>query len=89
VESWLEDLLWEKKSNMDIYRCKGVLHIHNSNQLHTLQVVTAYKASERIIGQSFYPVLLQGEVTKYACFVEPIIITEVCFCPHAGSEGSL
>jgi G3E family GTPase len=39
VESWLEDLLWEKKSNMDIYRCKGVLHIHNSNQLHTLQAV--------------------------------------------------
>lgn len=39
VESWLEDLLWEKKSTMDIYRCKGILHIHNSNQLHTLQAV--------------------------------------------------
>lgn len=39
VESWLEDLLWEKKSNMDIYRCKGILNIHNSNQLHTLQAV--------------------------------------------------
>ncbi|XP_062188233.1 uncharacterized protein LOC133891521 [Phragmites australis] len=39
VESWLEDLLWEKKSNMDIYRCKGILHIHNSDQVHTLQAV--------------------------------------------------
>uniref|UniRef100_A0A453B5Z4 CobW C-terminal domain-containing protein n=1 Tax=Aegilops tauschii subsp. strangulata TaxID=200361 RepID=A0A453B5Z4_AEGTS len=39
VESWLEDLLWEKKSNMDIYRCKGILNIHDSNQLHTLQAV--------------------------------------------------
>ncbi|XP_072974469.1 uncharacterized protein [Typha angustifolia] len=39
VRLWLEDLLWEKKSNMDIYRCKGVLHVHNSDQLHTLQAV--------------------------------------------------
>lgn len=43
VESWLEDLLWERKSSMDIYRCKGILHIHNSDQVHTLQVVTSYK----------------------------------------------
>ncbi|XP_042412740.1 COBW domain-containing protein 1-like [Zingiber officinale] len=39
VHSWIEDLLWEKKSNMDIYRCKGVLNILNSDQLHTLQAV--------------------------------------------------
>uniref|UniRef100_A0A0D9X143 CobW/HypB/UreG nucleotide-binding domain-containing protein n=1 Tax=Leersia perrieri TaxID=77586 RepID=A0A0D9X143_9ORYZ len=26
VESWLEDLLWERKCDMDIYRCKGILH---------------------------------------------------------------
>ncbi|KAL6856235.1 hypothetical protein ACP4OV_019037 [Aristida adscensionis] len=39
VESWLEDLLWERKSSMDIYRCKGILHIHNSDQVHTLQAV--------------------------------------------------
>ncbi|CAN6225962.1 unnamed protein product [Urochloa humidicola] len=39
VESWLEDLLWEKKSSMDIYRCKGILHIHDSDQVHTLQAV--------------------------------------------------
>ncbi|KAJ6831494.1 COBW domain-containing protein 1 isoform X1 [Iris pallida] len=37
VQSWLEDLLWEKKSSMDIYRYKGVLYVHNSDQLHTLQ----------------------------------------------------
>eukprot|EP00494_Astrolonche_serrata_P011418 UN11501 len=24
---------------MDIYRCKGILNIHDSNQLHTLQAV--------------------------------------------------
>ncbi|KAH7665229.1 P-loop containing nucleoside triphosphate hydrolase protein [Dioscorea alata] len=39
VRIWLEDLLWEKKTNMDVYRCKGILNIHNSNQLHTLQAV--------------------------------------------------
>uniref|UniRef100_A0A804QG56 COBW domain-containing protein 1 n=1 Tax=Zea mays TaxID=4577 RepID=A0A804QG56_MAIZE len=39
VESWLEDLLWEKKSIMDIYRCKGILYIHDSDQVHTLQAV--------------------------------------------------
>lgn len=47
VESWLEDLLWEKKSSMDIYRCKGILYIHDSDQVHTLQVVTSDKESER------------------------------------------
>ncbi|KAL0926052.1 hypothetical protein M5K25_004433 [Dendrobium thyrsiflorum] len=39
VRLWLEDLLWEKKSHMDVYRCKGVLNVHDSNQLHTLQAV--------------------------------------------------
>ncbi|KAI0525155.1 hypothetical protein KFK09_004547 [Dendrobium nobile] len=39
VQLWLEDLLWEKKSHMDVYRCKGVLNVHDSNQLHTLQAV--------------------------------------------------
>jgi G3E family GTPase len=48
VESWLEDLLWERKSSMDIYRCKGILHIHDSDQVHTLQVVTSYKESEGV-----------------------------------------
>ncbi|KAK1269478.1 hypothetical protein QJS04_geneDACA005171 [Acorus gramineus] len=37
VRLWLEDLLWESKYNMDIYRCKGVLNVHNSEELHTLQ----------------------------------------------------
>ncbi|CAL8994667.1 unnamed protein product [Prunus brigantina] len=39
VRLWLEEILWEKKHGMDVYRCKGVLSVHNSNQLHTLQAV--------------------------------------------------
>ncbi|KAJ3673112.1 hypothetical protein LUZ60_006486 [Juncus effusus] len=39
VNKWLEDLLWEKKSSMDIYRCKGVLNMYNSDHIHTLQAV--------------------------------------------------
>ncbi|KAM0961572.1 hypothetical protein FF1_020952 [Malus domestica] len=39
VRLWIEEILWEKKDGMDVYRCKGVLSIHNSNQLHTLQGV--------------------------------------------------
>ncbi|CAK9313151.1 unnamed protein product [Citrullus colocynthis] len=39
VHSWLEEILWEKKGGMDVYRCKGVLSIKNSDQLHTLQAV--------------------------------------------------
>ncbi|XP_027361481.1 COBW domain-containing protein 1 isoform X1 [Abrus precatorius] len=36
---WLEEILWEKKYDMDVYRCKGVLSVQNSDQLHTLQAV--------------------------------------------------
>ncbi|KAI5437785.1 hypothetical protein KIW84_023778 [Lathyrus oleraceus] len=36
---WLEEILWEKKHDMDVYRCKGVLSVQNSDQLHTLQAV--------------------------------------------------
>lgn len=39
VRLWLEEILWEKKYSMDVYRCKGVLRILNSDQLHTLQAV--------------------------------------------------
>lgn len=39
VNRWLEDLLWENRSSMDIYRCKGVLDVHNSDQIHTIQVI--------------------------------------------------
>ncbi|KAM1521002.1 hypothetical protein ACFX13_011482 [Malus domestica] len=39
VRLWIEEILWEKKHDMDVYRCKGVLSVHNSNQLHTLQGV--------------------------------------------------
>ncbi|XP_068656756.1 uncharacterized protein [Aristolochia californica] len=36
---WLEEILWEKKYDMDVYRCKGILRVENSGQLHTLQAV--------------------------------------------------
>ena len=39
VRVWLEEILWDKKYGMDVYRCKGVLSVQNSNQLHTLQVI--------------------------------------------------
>ncbi|XXG46639.1 hypothetical protein AAC387_Pa02g1435 [Persea americana] len=39
VKLWLEGILWEKKYNMDVYRCKGVIAVHNSDQLHTIQAV--------------------------------------------------
>lgn len=39
VRIWLEEILWDKKYGMDVYRCKGVLSILNSDQLHTLQAV--------------------------------------------------
>ncbi|XP_057949870.1 uncharacterized protein LOC131144926 [Malania oleifera] len=39
VRMWLEEILWDKKHGMDVYRCKGVLHVQNSDQLHTLQGV--------------------------------------------------
>ncbi|XP_059447548.1 uncharacterized protein LOC132178969 isoform X1 [Corylus avellana] len=39
VRLWLEEILWDKKYGMEVYRCKGVLSIQNSDQLHTLQAV--------------------------------------------------
>ncbi|KAI3970813.1 hypothetical protein MKX01_024460 [Papaver californicum] len=39
VRLWLEEILWEKKYDMDVYRCKGVLDVQNSGQLHTIQAV--------------------------------------------------
>ncbi|MED6124087.1 hypothetical protein PIB30_055797 [Stylosanthes scabra] len=39
IRIWLEEILWEKKYDMDVYRCKGVLSVQNSDQLHTLQAV--------------------------------------------------
>ncbi|KAI4314087.1 hypothetical protein L6164_027027 [Bauhinia variegata] len=39
TRTWLEEILWEKKYDMDVYRCKGVLSVQNSDQLHTLQAV--------------------------------------------------
>ncbi|XP_062162314.1 uncharacterized protein LOC133869352 isoform X1 [Alnus glutinosa] len=39
VRLWIEEILWDKKYGMEVYRCKGVLSIQNSDQLHTLQAV--------------------------------------------------
>ncbi|KAL9226159.1 hypothetical protein vseg_002003 [Gypsophila vaccaria] len=39
VRIWLEEILWDKKGDMDVYRCKGVLRIVDSDELHTLQAV--------------------------------------------------
>ncbi|KAJ8760924.1 hypothetical protein K2173_021962 [Erythroxylum novogranatense] len=39
VRLWVEEILWDKKCDMDVYRCKGVLRVRNSDQLHTLQAV--------------------------------------------------
>ncbi|OWM89482.1 hypothetical protein CDL15_Pgr024230 [Punica granatum] len=39
VRLWLEDILWDKKYGMEVYRCKGVLSVSNSDLLHTLQAV--------------------------------------------------
>ncbi|KAK9063642.1 hypothetical protein SSX86_017513 [Deinandra increscens subsp. villosa] len=39
VRLWLEEILWDKKHDMDVYRCKGVLRVVNSDDLHTIQAV--------------------------------------------------
>ncbi|KAK4358016.1 hypothetical protein RND71_023626 [Anisodus tanguticus] len=39
VRKWLEKLLWNKKYGMDVYRCKGILRVRKSDELHTLQGV--------------------------------------------------
>lgn len=35
---WIEDILWDKKYGMDVYRCKGILSVVDSDQLYTIQV---------------------------------------------------
>ncbi|CAN6550444.1 unnamed protein product [Malus baccata var. baccata] len=56
VRLWIEEILWEKKHDMDVYRCKGVLSVHNSNQLHTLQGVSFCSSphSNRVIQEFAY-----------------------------------
>ncbi|GKG28381.1 hypothetical protein Tco_0406708, partial [Tanacetum coccineum] len=39
VHLWLEEILWDKKYDMDVYRCKGVLSIVNYDELHTEQAM--------------------------------------------------
>ncbi|KAI8528560.1 hypothetical protein RHMOL_Rhmol12G0157800 [Rhododendron molle] len=53
VRLWLEEILWDKKYNMEVYRCKGVLNILDSDQLHTLQVTIGQSLNEEILLDSF------------------------------------
>ncbi|XP_022775893.1 uncharacterized protein LOC111317746 [Durio zibethinus] len=39
IRLWIKEILWDKKHGMDVYRCKGVLSVQNSDHLHTLQAV--------------------------------------------------
>lgn len=39
VNAWLGMLLWEGKDNMEVYRCKGVLNVHGSDEVHIIQAV--------------------------------------------------
>ncbi|KAM1741236.1 hypothetical protein ACFX12_011382 [Malus domestica] len=56
VRLWIEEILWEKKHDMDVYRCKGVLSVYNSNQFHTLQGVSFCSSphSNRVIQEFAY-----------------------------------
>eukprot|EP00252_Welwitschia_mirabilis_P014688 TRINITY_DN3239_c0_g1_i1.p1 TRINITY_DN3239_c0_g1~~TRINITY_DN3239_c0_g1_i1.p1 ORF type:complete len:372 (-),score=85.64 TRINITY_DN3239_c0_g1_i1:279-1394(-) len=39
VNRWIESLIWEGMDHMDIYRCKGVLDVSDSDEVHILQAV--------------------------------------------------
>ncbi|KAL6566441.1 hypothetical protein OROGR_002056 [Orobanche gracilis] len=52
VKMWIEEILWEKKYGMDVYRCKGVLSVLNSDQLYTLQVHELISCRVRVPGSS-------------------------------------
>ncbi|GKE63528.1 endoribonuclease Dicer homolog 2, partial [Tanacetum coccineum] len=39
VRLWLDEILWDKKYDMDVYRCKGVLSTVNYDELHTEQAM--------------------------------------------------
>ncbi|MFS7901224.1 putative cobalamin (vitamin B12) biosynthesis CobW-like, cobW-like domain superfamily [Helianthus anomalus] len=34
VRLWLEEILWDKKYDMGVYHCQGVLSVVNSDELH-------------------------------------------------------
>ncbi|GLJ44768.1 hypothetical protein SUGI_0941600 [Cryptomeria japonica] len=39
VKAWLEEILWESKDNIEVYRCKGVLNVVGSEEVHIVQAV--------------------------------------------------
>ncbi|GJR57458.1 hypothetical protein Tco_1499620 [Tanacetum coccineum] len=40
VQLLLEEILWDKKYDMDLYRCKDVLSIFNLVEIHSVQIRT-------------------------------------------------
>ncbi|KAH9329573.1 hypothetical protein KI387_001681 [Taxus chinensis] len=39
VNAWLGELLWESKDKIEVYRCKGVLNVVGSDEVHIVQVL--------------------------------------------------
>lgn len=72
VHSWLEEILWEKKGGMDVYRCKGVLSIKNSDQLHTLQVYYVLNPIVFAVGKSFQTGSFSKHRPNFPSFVTSI-----------------
>jgi len=56
VNAWLEELLWERKGSMEVYRCKGVLNILGSDEVHIIQVVDGWLIASTFlrVGDGFF-----------------------------------
>ena len=39
MNDWIGEVLWEGGNDFEIYRMKGMLNIHGSNNMHMLQVL--------------------------------------------------
>eukprot|EP01018_Ginkgo_biloba_P037288 Gb_00454 [translate_table: standard] len=44
INAWLGELLWEGKDNMEVYRCKGVLSVLGSDDVHIIQFVSCMRS---------------------------------------------
>lgn len=73
---------------MDVYRCKGVLYVRNSDELHTLQVILEIKCQELFIKLTHF--LLQiGSEPLTICSPMPIsIIIPVSFMMICFDNGT-
>ncbi|KAJ4960430.1 hypothetical protein NE237_020340 [Protea cynaroides] len=74
--SWIEEILWEKKYNMDIYRCKGVLSVQNSDQLHTLQAVR--EIYEIVPARRWQEG--ENQMTKIVFIGKALTLDSICVC---------